>query len=119
MMNGMAEYWLSIRGQGFHISKRGSEGNMIVGFMDNSGKKLQQEQHTCDVVLDRINAILEEWKTTLDIRIQIQYATIIIKKIEHLKKMEYIARNEVRKKMCTLLRNKIKFRQGTVYFRTA
>lgn len=92
------------------------KGNLTTGNIDHSGEKQQQEQRICDEILDRANAILGDWEKTFDIRIQIQYATIIMKKIENLKKLEYIAGNEARKKMCTLLRNTIKLNSDRELF---
>lgn len=92
------------------------KGKLATGNIEHSRKKQQQEQRTCDEILDRANAILGEWEKTSDIRIQIQYATIIIKKIENLKKLEYIAGNDAGKKMCTLLRNTIKLNSDKELF---
>ena len=91
-------------------------GNTTSGRIENSETKLQQDQRACVEICDRASAILGEWEKTSDIRIQIQYATIIIKKIENLKKTEYIAGNEARKKICTLLRNTIKLNSDKALF---
>lgn len=52
--------------------------------------------------------ILSEWEETEDIRIQVQYAAILVGKINALKKKDVVRSHEVRKKVCTLVRNVIR-----------
>ncbi len=52
--------------------------------------------------------ILSKWEENDDIRIQVQYAALLIGKIDNLKKKNIIRTNEMRKKICTLLRNVIR-----------
>ena len=62
----------------------------------------------CEEIVNRALEILYDWKETNDIRIQIQYASVIVGKIDNLKNREIISSDEVRKKICTLLRNVIR-----------
>ncbi len=83
---------------------------------DSAGAKRQQEQQACNEIIARANIMLGEWEKVSELRTQIQYATIVIKKIENLKKVGFIAENEAGKKICTLLRNTIKLNSGEEMF---
>lgn len=62
----------------------------------------------CKKIVERAIEILEEWCEIQDIKAQVQYAAIVIGKIENIKKKEFIQSDEIRKKICTLLRNVIR-----------
>ena len=62
----------------------------------------------CKKIIDRTLEILADWSETQDIKLQIQYAAVIVGKIENIKKTDYINSNNVRRKICTLLRNVIR-----------
>lgn len=62
----------------------------------------------CKIIIDRTLEILADWSETQDIKLQIQYAAVIVGKIENIKKTDYINSNNVRRKICTLLRNVIR-----------
>ena len=64
--------------------------------------------YDCKKVVDRTLEILAEWSEAQDLRLQIQYAAVITGKIDNIKKMDYIQSNDIRKKICTLLRNVIR-----------
>lgn len=59
-------------------------------------------------IVTRSMEILSKWEENDDIRIQVQYAALLIGKIDNLKKKNIIRTNEMRKKICTLLRNVIR-----------
>ena len=52
--------------------------------------------------------LLTEWEETQNIKIQIEYGEVITKKIENIKKNDWIQSDDTRKKICTLLRNVIR-----------
>ena len=58
----------------------------------------------CSQIIDRIVEILAEWSETQEMRNQIQYAALVVAKIENIKKKDFIRQNEIKKKICTLLR---------------
>lgn len=62
----------------------------------------------CKKIVERAIEILAEWCEIQDIKAQVQYAAIVIGKIENIKKKEFIQSDEIRKKICTLLRNVIR-----------
>lgn len=69
------------------------------------------EQNTraeCEKIVSRAIEFLTDWDESQDIKLQIQYAAIIVGKIEMIKKKEFIQSSEIRKKICTLLRNVIR-----------
>lgn len=59
-------------------------------------------------IVARAVEILSEWEETEDIRMQVQYAAIIVGKIDNLKKIDIIHSDAVRNKICTLIRNVIR-----------
>lgn len=63
---------------------------------------------SCRKIIGRALEILTEWEETDDIKIQIQYAAIIVGKIANLKRQEVIHTDNIRNKICTLLRNVIR-----------
>lgn len=62
----------------------------------------------CQKIVERALEILNIWESIDDIKIQTQYASVIIGKIDNLKKKEIISFDQVRKEVCTLLRNVIR-----------
>ena len=62
----------------------------------------------CQKVVDRALEILNDWEDIDDIKIQTQYASVIIGKIDNLKKREIISSDDTRNKVCTLLRNVVR-----------
>ena len=70
----------------------------------------------CQKIVERTLEILNVWEGIDDIKIQTQYASVIIGKIDNLKKKEIISFDEVRKKVCTLLRNVIRLNFGVEVF---
>lgn len=66
--------------------------------------KLQE----CVKIVERSMEILTEWGAAEEIRMQIQYAAIIVAKIDNLKKKDFVQTDDLRRKICTLLRNVIK-----------
>ena len=82
-----------------HGESRRKSGAKRINAIDN--KNTLQE---CKQVIDRVIEILAEWCETQEIKSQIQYAAIIVAKIENIKKKDFIQKDEIRKKICTLLR---------------
>lgn len=84
-------------------NERGNEGGQGENyFCEKDGLEGLRE------VTSRAIEILSEWEETEDIRIQVQYAAILVGKIDSLKKKDAVRKNEVRRKVCTLLRNVIR-----------
>ncbi|MCM1252697.1 MAG: hypothetical protein NC321_07730 [Clostridium sp.] len=81
--------------------------------IDLSNKSDFQE---CREIVERAIEILVKWSETQDIKMQIQYAAVIVVKIENVKKKEFIQQNEIRKKICTLLRTVIRLNVADVIF---
>lgn len=68
----------------------------------------QDDWQDCRKMICRALEILTEWEEAEDIKIQIQYAAIIVGKIAKLKEKDVIRADDTRKKICTLLRNAIR-----------
>ena len=62
----------------------------------------------CKVIAERAIELLTEWEETQNIKIQIQYGTVLTKKIDNLKKKDWIQSDDTRKKISTLLKNVIR-----------
>lgn len=62
----------------------------------------------CEKIVERILEILNEWEEIEDIKIQIQYGTLIVEKLSNLTKKEYIRSNATIIKVCTLIKNTIR-----------
>ena len=62
----------------------------------------------CREISKRAIEILTKWSGTQDIKMQVQFAAITVGKIDNLKKNIYIQSDEVKRKVCTLLRNVIR-----------
>lgn len=59
-------------------------------------------------IVERALEILTDWEDVEDIKMQIQYAAILVGKIDNLKKKDVIHADDTRNKICTLLRNVIR-----------
>ncbi|MDE7310382.1 MAG: hypothetical protein K2N87_01990 [Eubacterium sp.] len=70
----------------------------------------------CRKMVDRALEILTEWEDIDDIKIQIQYAAIIVNKIANMKRQDLIYTDDLRKKICTLLRNVIRLNASAELF---
>lgn len=68
----------------------------------------QNDWQGCQEIVERAAEILTEWEEAEDIRLQVQYAAILVGKIDRLKKTETVGTDDVRRKICTLLRNVIR-----------
>lgn len=62
----------------------------------------------CEKIVERALEILSDWENADDIKIQTQYASVIIGKIDNLKKVDIISYDKIRTEVCTLLRNVIR-----------
>ena len=62
----------------------------------------------CRAISKRAIEILIKWSGTQDIKMQVQFAAITVGKTDNLKKNIHIQSNEVKRKVCTLLRNVIR-----------
>lgn len=86
--------------------------NAVEPQKSNVEKKLYLDDNStlqeCESIVERAIEIVTEWSKTQDIKLQIQYAAVIVGKIENIKKKEFIQENEIRKKICTLLRTVIR-----------
>lgn len=67
-------------------------------------------------IAERALEILSEWEDVDDIKIQIQYAAIIVGKIDKIKKNDLIRTDDTRNKICTLLRNVIRLNASAELF---
>lgn len=85
-------------------------------FFDNERRKIKKEK-TSEIedrwqgsgkIVERALEILTEWEDVQDIKFQIQYAAIIVCKIDNIKKKNVIHADDIRNKICTLLRNVIR-----------
>ena len=72
--------------------------------------------HECRSIVERCLELLTEWENISDLRAQIPYASLIVGKITKLKKMNEIASDEVRKKVCTLLKLVIRLNASEAVF---
>lgn len=70
----------------------------------------------CESIIERAIEILAEWSETQDIKLQIQYAAVIVGKIENIKKKDFVQGSEIRKKICTLLRTVIRLNVADTVF---
>ena len=75
---------------------------------DNITFRISGEWEESKKIVTRSMEILSEWEEKEDIRIQVQYAALLVGKIDNLKKKDIICSNDVKKKICTLLRNVIR-----------
>ena len=75
---------------------------------DNITFRISGEWEEYKKIVTRSMEILSEWEEKEDIRIQVQYAALLVGKIDNLKKKDIICSNDVKKKICTLLRNVIR-----------
>ena len=62
----------------------------------------------CRAISERAVKILADWSEIRDMTAQVQFAAVIIGKIDKLKRNSYIQSDEVKNKICTLLRNVIR-----------
>lgn len=69
---------------------------------------IENDWQEAEKIAIRAAELLSDWKETEDIRMQVQYGALIVGKIENLKKKESIHSDEIRKKICTLLKNVIR-----------
>lgn len=97
--------WTKVKHNYFHVYEEEQRNPSVKRADKSDNRKTLQE---CIKIVGRINEILAEWCETRDIKTQIQYAAIIVAKIENMKKKEFIRADETRKKTCTLLRNVIR-----------
>ncbi len=68
----------------------------------------ENDWQEAEKIAARAVEILSDWEEAEDIRMQIQYGALIVGKLENLKKKEGISSDEIRKKICTLLKNTIR-----------
>ena len=71
---------------------------------------------SCKKIVERALEILTEWEEADDIKIQIQYAAVMVGKIEKLKKTDVIQADDIRNKISTLLRNVIRLNASEEIF---
>lgn len=76
--------------------------------IDKSISQNADNWQECQKIVERALEILHDWENTDDIKMQVQYASVIIGKIDNLKKREVVSCDEARNKVCTLLRNVIR-----------
>lgn len=76
----------------------------------------QNDWQECQGIVERAAEILTEWEEAEDIRLQVQYAAILVGKIDRLKKTETVGTDDVRRKICTLLRNVIRLNAAEEQF---
>lgn len=62
----------------------------------------------CRDISKRAIEILTKWGEIQDIKMQVQFAAVTVGKIDNLKKNIHIQSDEVKRKVCTLLRNVIR-----------
>lgn len=70
----------------------------------------------CKKIIERSIEVLSDWSEIQDIRLQIQYASIITGKIDNIKKNDYIQSDDTRKKICTLLKSVIRINVADAVF---
>lgn len=70
----------------------------------------------CRKITERAMEILSEWEEEEDIKIQVQYAAILVGKLLNLKKKDVIHSDDTRNKICTLLRNVIRLNASDEVF---
>jgi regulator of replication initiation timing len=85
----------------FSLENKRKKENNIISCVPNDWKEAQK-------IVARAIEILSEWGETEDMRMQVQYAALVVGKIDNLKKIEIIRFDEVRNKVCTLLKNVIR-----------
>lgn len=90
----------------YEIFKTGAEKSVIV--KQTTDVSQYNEYEDCKKITERAFEILTEWEVNQDIKVQIQYGAVIIRKIEIIKKKDWIQANDIRKKICTLMRNVIR-----------
>lgn len=78
--------------------------------LEAGDNKVQGENdwQECKEIVERAVEILTDWEEMEDIRFQVQYAAILVGKIDKLKKTETVGTDDVRRKICTLLRSVIR-----------
>ena len=62
----------------------------------------------CSEISKRAIEILSKWSEFQDIKMQIQFAAVIVGKIDRLKRNASIQSDDIKRKICTLLRNVIR-----------
>lgn len=75
---------------------------------ENINLHTQNDWREIESAATRAAEILSDWKKTEDIWMQVQYGGRIVGMLEKLKEKESISTDEVRKKVCTLLKNAIR-----------
>ena len=88
--------WEAKKNLSLNIEKKRNQEKIVLQTVDN--------WHECRKIVERSLEILSYWEEANDIRMQIQYAAILVGKIAILKKKEEIFSDEVRKEVCTLLK---------------
>lgn len=88
------------RGNIINLSERHRNGNSQVISYDGLQK--------CQKTIERSLEILDEWKNTDDIQMQIQFASVLIAKLDRLRKSDFVKENAIKINICTLLRNVIR-----------
>lgn len=81
-----------------------------LGTREDKENKVQEKNdwQESQKIVERAVEILADWEEAEDIRIQVQYAAILVGKIDRLKKTGTVGTDDVRRKICTLLRNVIR-----------
>lgn len=72
------------------------------------GSKEVDIAQECRAISERAVEVLAKWSEIGDMRAQVQFAAVIIGKIDKLKRNSFIQSDEVKNKICTLLRNVIR-----------
>lgn len=62
----------------------------------------------CEKIIQRTTELLDEWEETEDIKVQVQYAALVVGKISNVKKKQYVSSDVIKVKICTLLKNTIR-----------
>ncbi len=62
----------------------------------------------CSEISKRAIEILSKWSDFQDIKMQIQFAAVIVGKIDRLKRNASVQSDDIKRKICTLLRNVIR-----------
>ena len=83
---------------------------------NNIGSCVSGEWDEAQKIIARAIAIFSEWEETEDIRMQVQYAALIMGKVDNLKKIDIIHLDEVKNKICTLIKNVLRLNIAEVMF---